>query len=109
MLKSNSKVIFRGRIFSVINSSRLLATLYLAFLAYRIQVHSGLTMCGSYRKSVDKGGITRCAFEKKALPCSTVGSGDRLRPLNTAGCLLISSLARAGIPAFLDLELTLSI
>ena len=109
MLKSNSKVIFRGRIFSVINSSRLLATLDLAFLAYRIQVHSGLTMCSSYRNSVDKGGITRCAFEKKVLPCSTAGSGDRLRPLNTAGCLLISSLARAGTPAFLDLELTLSI
>lgn len=38
LLKSNSKVVFRGRIFSVISSSRLLATLDLAFLSYRIQV-----------------------------------------------------------------------
>lgn len=38
LLKSNQKVVFRGRIFSVISSSRLLATLDLAFLSYRIQV-----------------------------------------------------------------------
>lgn len=37
LLKTNSKVIFRQEIFSVVNSSRLQATLDLVFLSYRIQ------------------------------------------------------------------------
>lgn len=75
LLKSNLKVTFRQRIFSVINSSRLLAPLDLAFLSYRIQAHQTSLREVPTGTRLIRGKNHKVCVCEESLPCSTVGSG----------------------------------